>query len=428
MEKKKLRIGVIGCGTVGGSVIRSLKLNRQALKKKTGIDISVVKAFDKDKNRQKEFPSIFTSSAEDIVNAPEIDIVVELIGGVDYAHGIVTRALKNGKSVVTANKALIAEKVKEIFGLAEEKNLYMGFEASVAGAIPAIKTIRESFIGNNISRILAILNGTTNYILTRMSLDRLDFSEALSTAQEMGYAEANSTLDIKGIDTAHKLSILSGLAFNKFVHWKQIPVEGIEKVEPIDIGFTAEFGYRVKLLAVAQKKDNTLDLRVHPALLPMKHLLSMVEGVYNAVYIEGDMAGKSLFYGEGAGGGAAASAVVADIVDICKEIAQKNLPCSTLLYEDEKLTTVSMEDIYTRYYLRFTALDKPGVLAGISGILGKNGISIASVIQKEESPEKAVPVLILTHRAKEKSMRDAISEIDKLAFIKKPTVLLRVEE
>jgi len=427
MEKKELKIGVIGCGTVGGSVIKSLIANKHALKKKTGIVISVVKAFDKDKSRQKEFPSIFTSSADDIVNSPEIDIVVELIGGVDYAHGIVIKALKNGKSVVTANKALIAEKGREIFGLAGEKNLHVGFEASVAGAIPAIKTIRESFIGNSISRIMAILNGTTNYILTRMSLDRLDFSEALSMAQEMGYAEANPTLDIKGIDTAHKLSILSEFAFNKFVHWKQIPVEGIEKIEPIDIGFTAEFGYRVKLLAVAQRKDNLLDLRVHPTLLPMKHLLSMVEGVYNAVYIEGDMAGKSLFYGEGAGGGAAASAVVADIVDICKEISQKNIPCSTL-YEDEKITTVSMEDIYTRYYLRFTALDKPGVLGGISSVLGKNGISIASVIQKDESPEKAVPVLMLTHRAKEKSMRDAISEIDKLAFIKKPTVIIRVEE
>lgn len=427
MEKKELKIGVIGCGTVGSSVIKSLSRNRQALKKKTGIDISVVKASDKDKNKQKEFPSIFTSSAEDVINSPDIHVIVELIGGVEYAYTLVTKALKNGKSVVTANKALIAEKGKEIFGLAEAKNLHIGFEASVAGAIPAIKTIRESFIGNNISRILAILNGTTNYILTRMSLDRLDFSEALSKAQEMGYAEANPTLDIKGIDTAHKLSILSGFAFSKFVHWKQIPVEGIEKIDPIDIGFTAEFGYRVKLLAVAQRKDNMLDLRVHPALLPMKHLLSMVEGVYNAVYIEGDMAGKSLFYGEGAGGGAAASAVVADIVDICKEVAQKNLPCSTL-YEDEKITTVSMENIYTRYYLRFTALDKPGVLGGISGILGKNGISIASVIQKEESPEKAVPVLILTHRAKEKSIRKAIKEIDKLAFIKKPAVLLRVEE
>jgi len=216
MEKKELKIGVIGCGTVGGSVIKSLIANKHALKKKTGIDISVVKAFDKDKSRQKEFPSIFTSSADDIVNSPEIDIVVELIGGVDYAHGIVIKALKNGKSVVTANKALIAEKGRQIFGLAGEKN------------IPAIKTIRESFIGNSISRIMAILNGTTNYILTRMSLDRLDFSEALSMAQEMGYAEANSTLDIKGIDTAHKLSILSEFAFNKFVHWKQISVEGIE--------------------------------------------------------------------------------------------------------------------------------------------------------------------------------------------------------
>jgi len=428
MEKNNLRIGVIGCGTVGTHVIKSLSRNRHVLRKKTGIDISIIKVCDKDRRKKKAFPSVFTSKIDEVIEAP-LDVIVELIGGIDSSYHIITKSLKSGRSVVTANKALIAEKGREIFRLAERKNLHVGFEASVAGAVPVIKTIRESYIGNNISRIMAILNGTTNYVLTRMFFDSMNLSQALRMAQKLGYAEANTELDIKGLDTAHKLSILSALASNKFVSWKEISVEGIENIEPMDISFTAEFGYRIKLLAVAQKKGASLDLRVHPTLLPSRHLLSLVEGVYNAVYIEGDMAGKSLLYGEGAGGAAAASAVIADIVDTGMKLAGHNgSRTDAALYEDEKVVLIPMKDICTRYYFRFTALDKPGVLATISGILGHKGISIASVIQKEESPEKAVPILMLTHVAREESVRKAICQIDGLSFIKKPTVILRVEE
>jgi homoserine dehydrogenase len=276
--------------------------------------------------------------------------------------------------------------------------------------------------------MLGILNGTTNYILTRMSLNASNFSQALSQAQKFGYAEADPALDVTGFDTAHKLSILSTIAFNKSVYWKNIPIEGIENIDPMDISFTKEFGYRIKLLAVAQKKGRRLDLRVHPTLLPKKHPLSPVEGVYNAVYLEGNLAGRSLFYGEGAGGNAAASAVISDVVDIGEKLIYKNLPCKAAFYEDKRIVSLPIEDILTKYYFRFTALDKPGVLSRIAEILGRKGISIASVIQKQESPEKAVPILMLTHTAKENSVQKAISQINKLEIIKKPTVILRVEE
>lgn len=428
MDKRTIRIGVLGCGTVGSAVINSLIKNRKSLRDKTGIEFVVAGICDKDIKKRRLYPSLFTQNPEEIIKSTEIDIVVELIGGTDVAFELIKRAMENGKSVVTANKAIISEKGKELFRIAEEKNLHIGFEASVAGAIPVIKTIKESFVGNNILKIFGILNGTTNYILTEMFKNSINFSTALSMAKKLGYAEADPSLDIKGIDTAHKLSILSTLAFRKYIHWKDMYVEGIEKIEPLDISFTAEFGYRIKLLAVAKRDRETLDVRIHPTLLPSRHLLSFVDGVYNAVYLEGDMFGRALLYGEGAGGPAAASAVISDIVDIGKKLRHNNQPYKTIASEDRKLKLLPVEDIQTRYYFRFTALDKPGVLAGIAKVLGRYNISIASVIQKEESPEKAVPILMLTHRAKELSVRRAIKEINKLPFIKKPTVLLRVEE
>jgi homoserine dehydrogenase len=428
MEQKIIKIGVLGCGTVGTHFINALTKNKKVLRDKTGIEFTIVKVLDKDKRKKSLFPDIFTSHEGEILESEDVDVVVELIGGIEYAYEFVKKSLMLGKSVVTANKALISEKGGEIFKLADENKVYIGFEASVAGAIPIIKAIRESFIGNQLSKMLGILNGTTNYILTRMSLNASNFSQALSQAQKFGYAEADPALDVTGFDTAHKLSILSTIAFNKSVYWKNIPIEGIENIDPMDISFTKEFGYRIKLLAVAQKKGRRLDLRVHPTLLPKKHPLSPVEGVYNAVYLEGNLAGRSLFYGEGAGGNAAASAVISDVVDIGEKLIYKNLPCKAAFYEDKRIVSLPIEDILTKYYFRFTALDKPGVLSRIAEILGRKGISIASVIQKQESPEKAVPILMLTHTAKENSVQKAISQINKLEIIKKPTVILRVEE
>ncbi len=428
MKKKIIRIGVLGCGTVGTHFIKGIIKNKKTLRDKTGIEFTVVKVCDIDRKKGKSFPAIFTTKDSEVLESKDIDIVVELVGGTEYAYESVKKTLSRGTSVVTANKALISEKGREIFKLAEENNAHIGFEASVAGAIPIIKAIRESFAGNKLTKILGILNGTTNYILTRMSLNASSFSQALSQAQKFGYAERNPTLDIKGFDTVHKLSILSALAFNKIVYWKDIPVEGIEKIDPMDITFTNEFGYRIKLLAIAQKKGMGLDIRVHPTLLHKNHPLSTVEGVYNAVYLEGDMAGKTLFYGEGAGGNAAASSVISDVVDIGKKLLCDTHPYKIPFYADKKIAVIPMKEISTKYYFRFTALDKPGVLARISNILGKNGISIASVIQKQESPERAVPILMLTHTAKEEFVQKAINQIDRLDVIKKPTVIIRVEE
>ncbi len=428
MKANTIRIGVLGCGTVGSSVIRAIIGNGKTLKQKTRIEFSVIRVCDRDKKKAGLFPDIYTPLDTDITDSPDIDIVVELIGGVEHAFKAVKRAIKNGKSVVTANKALISERGVELFRLAAENGVHVGFEASVAGAIPVIKAIRESFIGNRLSKMMGILNGTTNYILTSMSLNSSTFSQAFLQARKLGYAEADATLDITGLDTAHKLSILSTLAFGRHVYWKDIPVEGIEKIDAMDIAFTREFGYRIKLLAVAQKTGRQVDIRVHPALLPETHPLSTVEGVYNAVYIEGDLAGKSLLYGEGAGGNAAGSAVISDIVDIGKKLFHNNIPNESSVYQDEKAVMVPMSEIFTRYYCRFTALDKPGVLSRIADILGRNSISIASVIQKEERPEKAVPILMLTHRAKEESLQKAVGAIDRLNVIKNPTVIIRLAE
>ena len=427
MKEKIIEIGVIGCGTVGFNFIKSFTKKRREIEKKTGVKFVIKKVYDKDEKKIKPFPEFSCNSVKEIIEDPEIDIVVELIGGIHPAYEFIVKSNKNGKSVITANKALLSEKGKEIFNLAVKNKVYVGYEASVAGAIPVIKTLKESFIGNKITKMLGILNGTTNFILSQMFKYGMNFSDALKKAQKLGYAEADPTLDIGGMDTAHKLSILSTLAFNKPISWKDIYVEGIDKIEFTDIKYAHEFGYRIKLLAIAKISSNFLELRVHPALLPSNHLLSSVEGVYNGIFIEGDMIGNSLLYGEGAGGKAAASSVISDVVEIGKKILQKEY-ISPPFYENKKLTIKSMDKISIRYYFRFTALDKPGVLAKISKILGKNNISISSVIQKQENPQKAVPIVMLTHKAEEKNVKKAIKEIDNLDVIKKPTIIIRVEE
>lgn len=428
MVKTSIKIAVLGCGTVGTQFIKHFNLKRLSIKKKTGIDFFITKVVDRNRNKKNIFPSIYTPNTEEVISSGDIDIVVELMGGIEPAYTFIKKAISGGKSIVTANKALLSEKGKELFSLAEKHKVYVGFEASVASAIPIVKALTESFIGNNIVKLMAILNGTTNYILTQMSLYKGNFPEALSKAQKLGYAEANPTLDIQGLDTVHKLSILSWLAFNKSVAWKNIFTEGIEKIDAMDINFAGDFGYRIKLLAIAKKHKNGLELRAHPTFLPSHHPLASVEDVYNAIYMEGDMMGKSLMYGEGAGGNAAASAAIADVVDIGKKIIGDKTSPFVSIYENEKLPIIPMEAINTRYYFRFTVPDRPGVLAMITDVLGKNKISIASVIQKEENKNYDVPVVILTHTATEYAVQKAIKEINRLSIVKIPTVLIRVEQ
>ncbi|HDD64811.1 MAG TPA: homoserine dehydrogenase, partial [Firmicutes bacterium] len=400
------------------------------LYKKTGIIFEVLKVCDKDRTKKDKLKipsSLFTTDPNQIINSPDIDIIVELTGTLEDAFEYISEGIKNGKSIVTANKALLSERGKEIFGLCEKYNVYIGFEASVAGSIPVIKVIRESFIGNNISKLLGILNGTTNFILSKMSNSNIDFNTAVKIAKEKGYAEANPYFDISGLDSSHKLSILARLIFNKNISWKDIYTEGIEKVEKIDIEFAKELGYKLKLLGIAKKENNFCELRVHPALLPENHPLCSVEDVYNAIYLEGDLIGKSLLYGKGAGGNPAASAVISDIVDIGMKIKMGNYK-NIKFEEDSGLKLLPFDEIKTKYYFRFTCLDKPGVLAKIAKVLGENDISIASVIQKKESPKKAIPVVMLTHLSKEKNVSKALKLIDRLDVIKKPTVRIRVEE
>jgi homoserine dehydrogenase len=330
--------------------------------------------------------------------------------------------------VVTANKALLATAGNEIFNAAFEAGVEIGFEASVAGGIPIIKVIRESLVANKIKAVYGIINGTSNYILTKMTEEHVEFSEALKEAQSLGYAEADPTLDVEGIDSAHKLAILAALSYGIPISFDGIYCEGISRVSPQDIEFASEFGYKVKLLAIAKETDNAIELRVHPTMIPKEYLISKVDGPFNAVYVEGDATGSTLYYGRGAGDMPTGSAVVSDIVDIARNIRKNaigRIPIMTRTLRDLRIK--KMDDVVSKYYFRFSALDKPGVLSKISGILGNYNISIASVIQKGRRVGKAVPLVVLTHEAKEKDVRQALREIDQLPVVMDKTIFMRVE-
>ena len=363
------------------------------------------------------------------MNDPDIDIIVELIGGIHPAKEIIMEALRKGKHVVTANKALLAEKGRQIFTEAERNRVDIGFEASVAGSIPIIKIVSESLIGNSINNIYGIINGTANYILTKMTEEGVDFETVLKEAQALGYAEADPTFDIEGIDSAHKLTILAALAFGIPFSFKKVYTEGITRITPLDIQFASEFGYKIKLLAIAKRTGKDIELRVHPTMLPEDDLISSVSGVFNAIFVEGDATGDALYYGRGAGEMPTGSAVVSDIADIARNMitgaGARIKGMNVAGNPDVKIK--KMEDIRTSYYLRFSAIDKPGVLSRISGILSSHNISIKSMIQKGRKKEKAVPVVMMTHEAREKDMMGALKEIDRLSMVSGRTMYLRVE-
>lgn len=431
MKKDKISVGIIGFGTVGTGTVKILLENREIIKERLGFEINLRRIADLDikKDRGIKLPKgILTISADDILRDPEIDIVVELIGGIRPAKDFILKAINNHKHVVTANKALLATEGNEIFALAHKKGVEIGFEASVAGGIPIIKVIREGLVANRIKAVYGIINGTSNYILTKMTEENVEFSEALKEAQALGYAEDDPTLDIEGIDSAHKLSILACLSYGILVSYKDIYTEGISRVTPQDIGFASELGYKVKLLAIAKESDSKIELRVHPTMLPKEYLISKVDGPFNAIYVEGDATGSTLYYGKGAGSMPTGSAVVSDIVDIARNIrknATGRVPVLTRTLRNLRIK--KMDDVTSKYYFRFSALDKPGVLSKISGILGSYNISIASVIQKGRRVGEAVPLVVLTHEAKEKDVRQAIREIDQLPVVMDKTVFIRVE-
>jgi len=426
-----INVGIIGFGTVGAGTVRLLFENRDILTERTGFEINLKRIADLDILRDRGInisQDILTTNADDILDDPHIDIVVELIGGISPAKDFILKAIQNRKHVVTANKALLATAGNEIFTAAFNVGVEIGFEASVAGGIPIIRVIREGLVANRIKAVYGIINGTSNYILTKMTDEHVEFSEALKEAQSLGYAEADPTLDVEGVDSAHKLAILASLSYGIPISFDSIYKEGISKISPQDIEFASEFGYKVKLLAIAKETDSIIELRVHPTMLPKEYLISKVDGPFNAIYVEGDATGSTLYYGRGAGDMPTGSAVVSDIVDIARNIRKKStgrIPIMPRTLRDLRIK--KMDDVISRYYFRFSAVDRPGVLSKISGILGDYNISIASVIQKGRRIGEAVPLVVLTHEAKERDVRQALREIDPLPVVMDKTVFMRVE-
>jgi len=428
-----INIGLIGLGTVGTGVVKILRKNRDLLLKKLNVPLILKKVAYKNLSRPRtvDLSGIEITNAEEIINDPEINIVIELIGGYEPAKTYILTAIKRRKHVVTANKALLALYGEEIFKTAMEYGVDVAFEASVGGGIPLINGIKEGLVGNNILCMFGILNGTANYILTKMTKEGVAFKEALKEAQEKGFAEADPTFDIEGIDTAHKLTILLSLVYGIPINFEQIYIEGIGNIDPLDIQFAQEFGYRIKLLAVSRQTAKGIESRVHPTMIPIEHLLANVNGAYNALLVRGDAVGNILFYGLGAGMMPAGSAVVSDVVslsrNLIKGITQRVPLLSYLPEKREKKPILSIDELICKYYFRFSAVDKPGVLSKISGILGNYDISIESVMQKGRKINGQVPIVMLTHEAKEANVKAALNEIEKIEVVKAKPVFIRIE-
>jgi homoserine dehydrogenase len=418
-----VRVGIVGVGTVGESVIRTLIKNRDIIKARAGKEIQVVKGVVRNLSKKRKVDIPLTTDYREVTENEDVDIVVELMGGVEEAYRVVKSALSNGKPVITANKALLAYHRFELQQIAGE--LPFQYEASVGGGIPIIKALREGLSANHILQISGILNGTCNYILTQMEQGG-DYQTALTQAQKLGYAEADPTLDISGMDTAHKLLILASVAYNIDVRPEDILVEGIENLSPVDFEFAQEMGYKIKLLAIAKKREeNRVELRVHPTLLPKNRLLSKIEGVMNGVSVIGDVVGETLYYGPGAGGDATASAVVSDLIEVVRGSNTPMLGYKKPL-EMGLFQLVPQPEIETCYYLRLGVEDKIGTLAKISSILAEEGISIKNLIQKQRAG--FVKLLLSTHKSREANIQRAIAKLKTQSFLKRKPFFLRVEE
>jgi homoserine dehydrogenase len=431
---KHVNVGLIGFGTVGSGLAEVLLSQQERLQQRSGLLVRLAKVAARS---AKELPARFagtalTNDAYDVINDPEIDIVVELIGGIEPAKTYVMDAIAAGKHVVTANKALLSQEGKEIFAAAAAKGVEVGFEASVGGGIPLLKGLKEGLVANDILSIMGILNGTANYILTRMTDEGSAFAEVLKDAQDLGFAEADPTYDVEGIDTAHKLAILMTMAYGMNITHNEIVTEGISGIEPIDIDFAREFGCRIKLLAISRNHGDHVEARVHPTMVPDSHLLASINGAYNAVHFHGDMVGNVLLYGQGAGKMPTGSAVAADVMDIARDIAAGSVgrvPSLSYLPENIKDRDVTpLDQLACPYYFRFTALDKPGVLAAVSTVLSRHDISIESVIQKGRKEDEPVSIVMQTHTAVESAVSAALEEINALEAIAAPTVKIRMLE
>ncbi|RPH52072.1 MAG: homoserine dehydrogenase [Desulfobacteraceae bacterium] len=432
---RKINIGLLGCGTVGTGVAKILLENKDLISSRAGAELNLKYVADLDPGRDRGIKfgeGVFTGDAFKVVDDPETDIILEMIGGEKIAKDLILRAIKNGKQVVTANKALLASCGNEIFGAAAAKGVDVAYEASVGGCMPIIKTLRESLAGNHVRSMTGILNGTCNYILSKITDDGTTFESALSEAQAKGFAEADPTLDIEGHDTAHKLAILNAIAYGMEINLKDIYIEGISKITPLDIEFAKQFEYRIKLLAISKKRGDSVEARVHPTMIPCKNLLSNVNGSLNAVTISGDAVGDILLYGLGAGMMPTASAVISDTVDLARNILSGSVGRIPLLSFRmagiRKIPVMPVDEISTHYYFRFAALDRPGVLSKISGILGNYGISLKSVHQKGRKTNGSVPIVMLSHLCKEADVKKALDEISRLDVVGTRPALIRIED
>lgn len=427
---KTINIGLIGLGTIGTGVVKVLKKNSALIDKRLGASIVIKRIADLDIEKDRGVPldkSILTTNVEEIINGDDIDIVIELIGGYEPALSYVLQAINNKKHIVTANKALLAKHGEVIMEAININKVNIGFEASVGGGIPIIRCIKESLAANRFESIYGIVNGTGNYILSKMTNEAINLEDALKEAQEKGYAEADPTFDIEGIDSAHKIAILASLAFGCHVPIDDVFTEGISSIAPVDINFAKEFGYRIKLLAIAKKKGDEIDIRVHPTMISKDNPISNVNGVLNAIKVKGNAVGETMLIGQGAGAFPTASAVLGDVMEIAGTMIHGNRAPFFETQNYPKIKLKPIEEIDSEYYLRFSVLDKPGILSKLSGILGENSISISSVIQKGRNEANGVPLVFMTHHAIERDVQKAIKQINELDVVIGKCVLIRVE-
>lgn len=407
-----VKIGLVGTGTVGGGCIDILRNHKQDFLRHFGIDIELVRVCSRNPEQAIEHgvDTIFTQEYTDIIDDPEIDVVIELIGGTGVAKNVVMDALRAGKHVVTANKALMATSGEEILSLAQERDLEVAFEASVGGGIPIIQPLKHALITNEISSIMGIVNGTTNYMLTRMDEDNLSYEEALREAQDRGFAEADPTADVDGLDAAAKIAILASIAFNSRVTMDDVYTEGIRRISPVDLAMAEDMGYAVKLVAHAHRTEKGIGVRVHPTMIPIGHQLATVNGVFNAIFVVGDAVGETMFFGEGAGAGPAASAVMGDVLEVARHVTMGIKPIVGCTCTDD-LPVIKMETLKTKYYLRFVVADRSGVLAAAADIFAKYSVSVQSVTQRGTKARNEVDLVFVTHTAEESNVRKVIEGI-----------------
>jgi len=427
---RTIGVGLIGLGTVGSGVVEIISRHREDFARRAGVRIELVRFADRSTERFARLglpAEKCTSEASEVIADPAVDIVIELIGGTGAAKDVVLSALRGGKSVVTANKALMASSGQEVMDAAAQAGVDIMFEASVGGGIPIIGPMKHSLVSNQILSVMGIVNGTTNYVLSRMADDGLDYDTALAEAQSAGFAEADPSADVDGLDAAAKIAILASIAFNSRVTVDLVPVEGIRAIKPIDVAYAAEMGYAIKLVAIARRVADAIDVRVHPTMIPLSHPLANVAGVYNAIYVTGDAVGETMFFGEGAGSLPAASAVVGDVIEVARHIRSGCLGlvgCTC----NEQLPVRDLAELTTGYFIRFAVADRPGVLAAVASKFGEHGVSIASVIQKRVCESGDAEIVYVTHMAGEGAVRAALSEIAALDVVTEVSSVIRVED